>query len=49
MPAHDIQCLAAPLPSLKQRDLAKEVLERGGAKDISTGRESGISGKDKAA
>ena len=33
----------------KQRDLAKEVLERGGAKDISTGRESGISGKDKAA
>jgi hypothetical protein len=33
----------------KQRDLAKEVLERGGAKDISTGRESGVSGKDKAA
>jgi len=30
----------------KQRDAAKEILERAGAKDISTGRESGISGRD---
>ena len=29
-----------------QRDAAKQILERAGAKDIATGRESGVSGRD---
>jgi hypothetical protein len=33
----------------KQRDAAKDVMDRAGAKDIATGREAGVSGKDKAA